>query len=118
MLFEVTLKSKDDNTFLFTTEADSEELANKKAINKIEELGWDNFSYKIFRTKRIENANTRTTKSPILLKDVLLQSKASKGASLSTSLAPLGKLRVAPKHKWHYLYMRFFGEDSRSTRLI
>ena len=32
MLFEVTLKSKDNNTFIFTTEADTEELANKKLI--------------------------------------------------------------------------------------
>ena len=59
MLFEVTLKSKDNNSFLFTTEADTEELANEKAINRIEELGWDNFSYKIFRTKRIKNVKSK-----------------------------------------------------------
>jgi len=51
MKYEITLVSKDNNTFIYYCSANSDEEAGQRALNKIVNKGWDIYQYKITRVR-------------------------------------------------------------------
>ena len=49
MIFKIKLISSDNNIFEYRTECSTKEEAKTNAMERIKELGWDRFEYKINR---------------------------------------------------------------------
>jgi len=55
MIFKIKLISSDNNILEYRTECSTKEEAKTNAMERIEELGWDRYEYKINRIIPIKN---------------------------------------------------------------
>jgi hypothetical protein len=53
MTYEVTLESKDKHLYNIKIDCIDEKKAEEVALNRIQELGWDCYIYKVIKTKLI-----------------------------------------------------------------
>lgn len=57
--FEITFKSNDNHSFVYTTNAQSEEEATVKGFKRIAEKGWEHHEYSKFSGKTKEKSNEK-----------------------------------------------------------